>query len=112
MHTTLENNMVAYELLYKIEVGLREFLIDRFGRTDQKWWKTRLPPDVLDKLKNGREKERKIKWVELLPHHPLYYIDFPDLKKLLRSRITGMMLFKQYLVIRMCFVQVCENWNL
>ncbi len=78
-----ENNTVAYELLYKIEVGLREFLIDTFGRENQKWWKQRLPPDILEKLKKGRESEKKIKWVDLLPHHPLYYIDFPDLGKII-----------------------------
>jgi hypothetical protein len=81
MATIPEKNILAYELLYKLEVGLREFLIDTFGREDQKWWKQRLPSDVLDKLKEGREKERKTKWVELIPHHPIYYIDFPDLKK-------------------------------
>src|SRR5215210_9211071 len=81
-----ENNIVAYELLYKLEVGLREFLIDTFGREGQKWWKQRLPSDVLDKLKEGREKERKTKWIELLPHHPIYYIDFPDLKKIIEVK--------------------------
>lgn len=86
MTTIPENNILAYELLYKLEVGIREFLIDTFGREDQKWWKQRLPSDVLDKLKEGREKERKIKWVELLPHHPLYYIDFPDLKKIIEIK--------------------------
>lgn len=86
MKTILENNITAYELLYKLEVGLREFLIDTLGREDQKWWKQRLPPDVLDKLKEGREKERKIKWVELMPHHPIYYIDFPDLKKIIEIK--------------------------
>lgn len=86
MATIPENNIAAYELLYKLEVGLREFLIDTFGREDQKWWKQRLPPDVLDKLKEGREKERKIKWINLLPHHPIYYIDFPDLKKIIEVK--------------------------
>ena len=38
MATIPENNILAYELLYKLEVGLREFLIDTFGREDQKWW--------------------------------------------------------------------------
>lgn len=86
MATIPENNIVAYELLYKLEVGLREFLIDTFGREDQKWWKKRFPPDVFDKLKKGRKQERKIKWVELLPHHPIYYIDFPDLKKIIEIK--------------------------
>jgi hypothetical protein len=86
MNIVPKNNLIAYELIYLIEVGLREFLIYTFGKDDQKWWKQRLPPDVLDKLKQGREKERKIKWIELIPHHPLYYIDFPDLKRVIEVR--------------------------
>lgn len=80
-----EINLLAYELTYKIEVGLREFLIDTFGKEDQKWWKQRLPPEVYTKLIKGIEKERKIKWIDLIPHHPLYYIDFSDLKKIIEN---------------------------
>ena len=78
-----KNNLIAYEIFYKIEVGLREFMISTFGKDDPKWWKIRIPSDILLKLRDGREKEKKIKWVELIPHHPIYYIDFPDLKKII-----------------------------
>ena len=83
MSTIPENNLIAYKLMYEIEVGLREFIIVSLGKDDQKWWKRRLPSDVMKKLIDGREKERKIRWVELISHHPLYYIDFPDLKKVI-----------------------------
>jgi hypothetical protein len=96
MTTVPKNNLIAYELLYKLEVGLREFLIDTFGREDQKWWKNRLPPDVLEKLKEGREKERKIKWIELIPHHPIYYIDFPDLKKIIEIKDNWRDAFQEF----------------
>lgn len=76
-----ENNLLAYELIYKIEVGLREFLIDTFGRENSKWWKQRLSPVMIDKMKKGREWEKQIKWVELTPYHPLYYIDFAHLRE-------------------------------
>lgn len=83
--TTLipETNLELYSLIYKIEVGLRELLIQKLGEKDSRWWKQRLPGDVLDKYKSGRIDERKVTWIGLIPHHPLYYIDFPDLRKVI-----------------------------
>ncbi len=78
-----DENVVAYKLIYMIEVGLRELIIESLSSLDSRWWKTRLPPDLIAKVKNGREVEKKIKWINLTPHHPLYYIDFPDLKKII-----------------------------
>src|SRR6266508_2715396 len=90
-----ENNLVAYKLMYNIEVGLREFLISTFGAGNQKWWKQRLPVDVFYKFKAGREEEKKIKWVELISHHPLYYIEFPDLKKIIERNDNWRDAFQQ-----------------
>ncbi len=78
-----EENLIAYQLLYQIEVGMRELIISTLSKSDVRWWKKRLPADVLEKYKNGRQEEQKIKWVELIPHHPLYYVDFPDIRKVI-----------------------------
>lgn len=48
-----------------------------------KWYKKRLPEDILKKYRDGIEAEKNIKWINLIPHHPLYYTDFPDLKKII-----------------------------
>jgi len=77
-------NLSVYRLLYQIEVGLREFIIKTLTtKCGPRWWKERLPPDVLEAYRKGRVYERSIKWCYLVPHHPLYYIDFPDLKKVI-----------------------------
>jgi len=79
-----EENIVIYKLLYIIEVGLRELIIQSLEATcGSHWWKERLPADVLEKYRKGREYERTIKWCQLVPHHPIYYVDLPDLKKII-----------------------------
>ncbi len=75
-------NDATYKLIYQIEVGLREFIIVTLSRVDPRWVRQRLPADVLEKYREGRQEERKAKWIELIPHHPLYYTDFPDLRKI------------------------------
>jgi len=80
-------NIAIYELLYHIEVGLREFIIEVLeAKVGPRWWKQRLPSDVKDHYVEGREYEKNIKWCQLIPHHPMYYTDFPDLKKVIARR--------------------------
>ena len=79
-----KENLEIYELLFMLEVGLREFLIDTFeAQIGVKWWKQRLPNDVKEASQSGLQIERGAKWSEIVSHHPIYYIDFPDLKKIL-----------------------------
>lgn len=79
-----EGNLAIYRLLYVIEVGLRELIIELFNaKIGPGLWKHRLPGDVLKAYKDGRKYERNIKWCNLVPHHPLYYVEFPDLKKVI-----------------------------
>ena len=80
-------NLAVYQLLYRMEVGLREFILEALeGACGPKWWKQRLQPDVLETCRKGREYERNVRWCELVPHHPIYYIDFPSLKKVIERR--------------------------
>jgi hypothetical protein len=77
-----EENVQAYSALYLLEVGLREFIISALG--DQpKSWNRLLPGDILAKYRAARAAERSAPWVLLCPHHPLYYVDFPDLRKVI-----------------------------
>ena len=61
-------NISAYQFIYAIEVGLRELIILSLNKTSPKWWKQRLPPDLVDKLKTGLQVERNVPWMELIPH--------------------------------------------
>lgn len=37
----------------------------------------------MDKFRRGRETERAARWNQVVLHHPIYYVDFPDLKKII-----------------------------
>lgn len=81
-----ERNLEAYTLLFQIENALRECIIAALNQAvGGLWHKERLPPDVLEKYRDGVAYERKCRWVHLAPHHPLYYVDFPDLRKVIES---------------------------
>jgi hypothetical protein len=75
------NNITIFKRLYSIEVGLREFIIAQIESKDGKrGWKTRLPADLLNAFRNAITYERAVKWTNLVPHHPIYYLDFPSQK--------------------------------
>jgi len=77
-------NLAIFRFFYSIEVGLRELIIELLAAGyGPHWWRLRLPPDVLQVYRDGRKYERTIGWLQLVPHHPLYYLDFPDLKKVI-----------------------------
>lgn len=77
-------NLEIYRNLYVVENGLREFIIDELSlKFGSRWYVTQLPGDILEKFKQAKKFERTIKWTDLIPHHPIYYIDFPDLWKIM-----------------------------
>ena len=79
-----ETNLEAYRILYSLENALRELIIERLEEVEgPKWYKQRLPGDVLKLYKAARQLERDIPWVALVPCHPIYYVDFPSLKKVI-----------------------------
>lgn len=82
--TMPSSNGLASCFLYQIEVGLRELIIEVLAaESGSKWWKQRIPGDVYQKVRDGRDYERTIKWTQFVPHHPIYYTDFPDLRKII-----------------------------
>jgi hypothetical protein len=103
------NNMSAYTILYIIEVVLREFIIITLGVNNSKWLKTRLPADLIEKIKEGRKYEESIKWTELLPHHPLYYLDFPDLKKIIDRKDNWDEYFIKYFTDKDVFISLLRE---
>lgn len=46
----------------------------------------------------ARTVEQKIKWTSLVPHHPIYYIDFPDLRKIIEQKNNWNEVFKSIFV--------------
>ncbi len=88
-------NLRAYAYIYKIEVGLREFIIKSLEKIDPKWWKHRIPSELQNKMNSGRLQEKSIKWIDLIPHHPLYYLDFPELEILIEQKNNWNDVFKK-----------------
>lgn len=77
-------NLEVFSLIYQIENSLRELIIETLAAADgPKWYKTRLPGEVLAKYREGVSFERSIKWSRLIPHHPIYYVDFPHLRQII-----------------------------
>lgn len=85
----MNRNARAYRLIAIIEVGLRELVVEVLNEeVGAKWWETHLPPDLKEKCLSGIQSERRTPWMDLYDHHPVYYLDFPDLRKILESRRT------------------------
>lgn len=77
-------NAEIYNFLYSIETALRELIIEALSTIEGPiWYKRRLPGDVLEKYRKGREYEKSISWTDCIPHNPIYYVDFPDLRKII-----------------------------
>ena len=82
-----QQNVRCFKLLYTIENAIRELIIETLSTVDGPlWYKRRLPQDVLEKYREAIEIQRRTKWVSLIPHHPIYYIDFPDLRKIIERQ--------------------------
>jgi hypothetical protein len=90
-----EENREIFCYLFAIEVGLRELIIDLLSKIEgERWYKKRLPEEILEKYKNSLNLERKIRWTQLISHHPLYYIDFSDLKVIIERNDNWNDVFK------------------
>jgi Swt1-like HEPN len=78
------DNLEVYRMLYAMENGLRELIIEELGQVSgPRWYKIRLPGDLLKKYKEGLDVQKLTKWTNLVPHHPIYHLDFPDLRKII-----------------------------
>ena len=82
-----EENVAAFCLLYEIEAALRELIIEELSSlAGSRWYKQRLPGDVLEKYREAKKFEKSVKWSQLVPHHPMYYTDFSHLKIVIQAR--------------------------
>lgn len=82
-----KENIEIFCYLYCIETALRELIIDLLGNLDgPRWHKKRLPSDILSKYEDGIKHEKAVKWTQLVPHHPIYYVDLPHLKIIIQKR--------------------------
>src|SRR6478735_2390400 len=86
MNAIPDTNQAVFELMYEIENGLRELIVEVLSGVDGPfWYKSRLPGDILKKYREGIAIERTVSWSRLVPHHPIYYIDFPHLREIITN---------------------------
>ncbi len=79
-----DENQEAYTLLFCLENCLRELVIEELSTSaGPMWYKQRLPAAAVEKYKRSVEVERKTRWSQLIPHHPIYYIDFAHLREII-----------------------------
>ena len=77
------NNQVVKQI-FVIEVALRELIIEELTKASGPTaLKQHLPPDVYQKCIDGVISEKACKTTNHVDHHPLYYVDFPDIAKIL-----------------------------
>jgi hypothetical protein len=89
------NNVIGFNYLFNIEIALREFIIEQMGiRIGSKWHKTNLPGDLLQKFRAAREYEHSMRWLNVVPHHQVYYLDFSDLRKIIDQKNNWAQVFE------------------
>jgi hypothetical protein len=77
----------VYGTLFLLENGLREMIIDNLSRVGgPKWWRQRVPGDLQKRAKEGKEYERSQAWQDRAVYHPIYYLDYPDLRALIEAK--------------------------
>ncbi len=80
-------NFEAYCCIFEIETVLRELIVDRLSRVaGTKWYKQRIPEGIRIKSMEGLQYERSARWTRMIPYHPIYYVDFPDLKTIISQK--------------------------
>ena len=83
---TPTENCVLFCLFYEIETALRELIIEELEKVGgPTWYKAHLPGDIYEKYKRGLQYEKAISWSNMIPYHPIYYIDFADLRKIIEN---------------------------
>jgi hypothetical protein len=91
------DTVAGYHRILRIEAALRELIIEELSKiAGQKWHKQRLPSDLSPKLSEGPKYERAYKWIEFIPHHPICYLDFPDLPKIIARADNWRDCFERY----------------
>lgn len=75
----------VYRVLYVLENIVRDFIDVRFREVDQTsdWFEGRASSDMKRKLEQRRAAEEKNQWHSGRNRHPLFYMDFGDLAKLI-----------------------------
>ncbi len=74
-------------MLFSLESALRELIIETLERiAGPRWYRKRLPGATLDQFRTNLATDRASRWTNNIPHHPIYYLGFPDLRATIEQR--------------------------
>lgn len=74
-------------MLFQLETALRELIIEALQAiAGPRWYRERLPGSSLEQFKAALELDRLTRWTKNVPHHPIYYVGFPDLRSTIELR--------------------------
>lgn len=80
-------NLEIYRVLFALETMLRELVIETMNAAlGPMWYRDRLPPDCRDHFALGIGRDRETRWTSNVPHHPVYYLTFPDLRATIEAK--------------------------
>jgi hypothetical protein len=94
---SIDERTEAHDLLRQLENGLRRFIIEKLEAVDKNYWKNRIPQDVREQAErriSEEEAKRPHEAKETLSR--IYYVNFPDLVKIIRKRDNWRDLFQAY----------------
>ena len=77
----LPKKIHPYDVLKNLENNLRELIKSELSEITPQWWRQRIPEDTRINAQN--RKERNEKHVGARKHHLIFYVDFPDYKKII-----------------------------
>jgi hypothetical protein len=96
-------NLKAYELIFEVEVALREFLIARCEPIGgPRWYRAVLAQAQVSKLErllekrtgvtasDLRAKDDKKGWSSRRAFHPIYFVDFPELGEVFKKKSNAL----------------------
>lgn len=93
MEGELKNNLEGYEILLKIEIGIREFIIDRFNEScgNTNWMQLGngiFPDKLINKIVEMRSESACKGWNSdrAKTAHGIYYLLFTDLKEIIQKK--------------------------
>lgn len=91
-----ENNIQIYAIIFVLETSLREYIIEKLSaHHGSKWYKQALPGgSIINAYRSAQRYEKATPWVRTIPHHPIYYLDFPDLATIIERNDNWNSAFK------------------
>ena len=84
--------------MYVIEICLRELIIHELANANgAKWYKSALPSGaIMDKYASSTKYQKTALWQSMIPAHPIYSLDFPELTTIIERKNNWAFCFSKF----------------